>query len=182
MEKPHWKRRSSSYIVESPFMRLRADEVELPNGTIVPQYFIRESAGFVIAFAVTTDDRIVAVRQYRYGSDEIHLELPAGMLDDGESPLACVKRELAEETGFEAPSWEPVGAYYAEPVRSTAKAHVYFARGAERTREPELDATEVLEVELLRFDAFREMLKDGRIDHGHTLTAGYCVLDYLNRL
>jgi 8-oxo-dGTP pyrophosphatase MutT (NUDIX family) len=163
-------------------MRLRADELELPNGTVVPQYFVRESPGFVIAFAVTGDDRIVAVRQYRYGSDEIHLELPAGTLDEGEDPLACVRRELAEETGYEAPAWEFVAAYYAEPVRSTAKAHVYFGSGARLTREPKLDATEVLEVELLAFGEFREMLRDGRIDHGHTLTAGYRVLDYLNRL
>ncbi|MBV8155765.1 MAG: NUDIX hydrolase [Candidatus Eremiobacteraeota bacterium] len=182
MQKPHWTRRSSKYLVESPFMRLRADEIELPDGTIVPEYFIRESAGFVIAFAVTPEDRIVAVRQYRYGSDDIHLELPAGMVDDGEDPLACVKRELSEETGYESAAWEFVGAYYAEPVRSAAKAHVFFAAGARRTREPKLDPTEALEVEQIAVADFREMLKDGRIDHGHTLTAGYRVLDYLGRL
>src|SRR6185312_4955312 len=59
VEKPHWQRRSSTYLVDSPFMRLRADEVELPDGTVIEQYFVRESRGFVVAFAMTPDDRIV---------------------------------------------------------------------------------------------------------------------------
>jgi 8-oxo-dGTP pyrophosphatase MutT (NUDIX family) len=182
MQKPNWRRRSSQYLVESPFMRLRADELELPDGTIVPQYYVRESPGFVVAFAVTGDDRVVMVRQYRYGSDEIHLELPAGMLDDGEDPLACATRELAEETGFEAGRWEFVAEYYAEPVRSTAKCFIFLARDAAKSREAALDPTEVLEVELLAVDDLRARLRDGSIDTGHTLTSAYRVLEHLGRL
>ena len=182
MEKPQWRRLSSSYVVQSPFMRLRVDEVELPDGTLIPNYYVRESPGFVIVFAVTEHDRILAVRQYRYGSDEIHLELPAGMLDDGEDPLACAQRELAEETGYVSADWEFVAAYFVEPVRSMAKAHVFVAYGARKAREPQLDATEALELELPSFEDFRKMLADGRIDHGHTIAGGYRVLDYLGRL
>ena len=72
MEKPIWRRRASSYVVDSPFMRLRADEVELPNGTIVHDYYVRESRGFVTVLPLTGDDRVVLVRQYRYGTDAIH--------------------------------------------------------------------------------------------------------------
>jgi 8-oxo-dGTP pyrophosphatase MutT (NUDIX family) len=182
MKKPNWHRRSSHYLVDSPFMRLRADELELPDGTIVPQYFVRESPGFVVAFAMTADERVVMVRQYRYGSDEIHLELPAGMLDDGEDPLACARRELAEETGYEAAEWESIGAYYAEPVRSTAKCYVFIAHRASKVREAKLDATEVLEVELLTIHQLRAMLRDGRIDTGHSVSSTYRALDRLNRL
>jgi ADP-ribose pyrophosphatase len=163
-------------------MRLRADEVELPDGTIVPHYFVRESPGFVVAFAVTSDDRIVMVRQYRYGSDEIHLELPAGMLHDGEDPLACASRELGEETGYQAASWEFVADYYVEPVRSKAKCYMFAALRAEKLCETKLDPTEVLEVELVTFDDFRAMLADRRIDTGHTLGCGYLMLERLGRL
>lgn len=162
-------------------MRLRADEVELPDGTVIEQYFVRESRGFVVAFAITPDARIVLVRQYRYGSDAIHLELPAGMLDGDEAPLDCAARELIEETGYEAASWEAVATYYVEAVRSQAKTYVFLARDARRVREPEPDASEVLETELAGFDEFRAMLADGRIDTAHTLAAAYRVLDYLGR-
>src|SRR5215469_17263584 len=126
MEKPHWRRRSSTYVVDSKFMRLRADEVELPDGTIIPNYYVREWDGFIIGCALTADDRMVLVRQYRYGSDDIHLEFPAGLIDEGEDARDCVARELHEETGYAAASWELVGAYYVEPVRATAKVYVFL--------------------------------------------------------
>ena len=162
-------------------MRLRADEVELPDGTVIAEYFVRESRGFVVVFATTPDDRVLLVRQYRYGSDEIHLELPAGMLDGDEDPRVCAARELLEETGYEATQWEKVAEYYIEPVRSKAKAYVFLARDARHAREPKPDATEVLEMELARFEEFRAMLHDGRFDTAHTLAAAYRVLDYLGR-
>jgi ADP-ribose pyrophosphatase len=182
MQHPNWRRRSSTYVVDSPYMRLRADEVELPDGTIVHDYYIRESAGFVVVMALTADRRIVLVRQYRYGSDAIHLELPAGSMSDGENPLACAQRELAEETGYEAAEWIAAGSYYAEPVRSDSKAFLFFARNAAKTRPQQLDPTEVLEVELASIDDFRAMLADGRIDTGHAVCAGYRILDYLGEL
>ncbi|HEY1654909.1 MAG TPA: NUDIX hydrolase [Candidatus Tumulicola sp.] len=182
MKKPRWRRRASTFLVDSPHLRLRVDELELPDGTIVPDYYVRESDGFVVVFPLTADDRIVMVRQYRYGSDAIHLELPAGGLHAGEDPRECAARELLEETGYEATGWEFAGSYYAEPVRATAQARIFLATGARKTREPQPDTTEVLEVELATFDEFRSMLSDGRIDAGHVLVAGYRVLDILGRL
>jgi ADP-ribose pyrophosphatase len=182
MEKPRWRRRTSSYIVDSPYMRLRIDEVELPDGTIVPNYYVRESHGFVSVLALTEDSRVVLVRQYRYGTDSIHLELPAGMLLEGEDPRDCALRELAEETGYEVSRCEIAAEYVPEPVRSTARAYVFVAFGARRTREPKLDVTEHLEVELVALSALRSSLRDGTIDAGASIVAGYRALDHLNRL
>jgi len=163
-------------------MRLRADELELPDGTVVPNYYVRESFGFVTILALTTDRQVVLVRQYRYGSDSIHLELPAGMLMEAEAPQECALRELAEETGYEVAHCEPAAVYLPEPVRSTAHAYVYVGFDARRTREPQLDVTEHLQVELASLPRFREMLADGTIDAGATIAAGYRALDYLKLL
>ena len=182
MEKPGWRLRSSRYVVDSPYMRLRADEIELPDGTIVPDYFVRESLGFVIVFPLTEDDRVVLVRQYRYGADSIHLELPAGMLAEGEDPKDCALRELAEETGYESARWEPAAEYFPEPVRSAARAYVYVALDAKKVRIPKLDLTEHLEVELATLPEFRTMLRDGRVDTGASLVGGYRALEKLGRL
>lgn len=163
-------------------MRLRVDEVVLPDGTVVPSYYVRESRGFVAIAALTHDQRIVLVRQYRYGSDSIHLELPSGTVDDGEDPRACALRELAEETGYEAESCDLVAQFFPEAVRSAALATVFAAYGAVKKRAPQLDATEYLEVELATLPRFRAMLRDGTIDAGASIAAGYRVLDYLGRL
>jgi ADP-ribose pyrophosphatase len=182
MEKPTWRRLRSSYVVDSPHMRLRADDVVLPDGTLVPNYYVRESNGYATILALTPDERVIMVRQYRYGSDAIHLELPAGTVGDGEDPDACILRELAEETGFEVLRYQRVAEYYAEPVRSQARARVYVGWEARKTREPQLDATECLEVETVTIPELRAMLEDGRIDAGHCIAAGYLALDFLRRL
>lgn len=182
MRKPGWRLRSSRYVVDSPHMRLRADELELPNGTIVSDYYVREAPGYAVILALTGDRHVVLVRQYRYGSDSIHLELPAGMLHDDEDPGDCALRELAEETGFEVESCEFVTEFFPEPVRSTARAYVYVGGGARKVRTPQLDPTEHLEVELATLTAFRAMLSDGTLDACGSIAAAYLALDRLKLL
>jgi ADP-ribose pyrophosphatase len=182
MEKPQWRRRASALVVDSPHVRLRVDELELPDGTIVPDYYVRESDGFVVIFPLTADRDVLTVRQYRYGSDAIHLELPAGGLHPGEDLRECAERELLEETGYQAPRWEYVGSFYAEPARGTSLARIFIAYDARKIRDPQPDPTEVLQVELFSLDAFRGMLADGSIDAAHVLVAGYRALDHLGML
>lgn len=182
MEKPRWHLRASRYIVDSPYMRLRVDDVELPNGTVVPNYYVRESRGYAAIVALTGDREVVLVRQYRYGSDAIHLEVPAGLLQDDEDPQACALRELAEETGYEVERCEPVGTFFHEPVRSDARAYVYIGFGARSVRAQNLDPTEHLEVELLPIGVFRTVLANGRIDVGGSIAAGYLALEKLRLL
>ena len=95
MEKPLWRVRSSTYLIESEHLRIRSDEIELPSGVVLPNYYVRESLGFVMAFALTPAREVVLVRQYRYGIDQVIVELPAGSIDPGEDPLACARRELS---------------------------------------------------------------------------------------
>ncbi|MGH7736612.1 MAG: NUDIX hydrolase [Candidatus Tyrphobacter sp.] len=173
MEKPAWRLLDSHYVVDSRFMRIRQDRVALPNGTVLPEYFVRESAGFVIVFATTPDDRVILVRQYRYGADSIGLELPAGMIEPGEEPAACAARELLEETGYRAQSLSPLASYAAEPVRSTARAFLFNATGATSVANQALDPTEHIEVELVPLAQFATMLAQGHIDSIASVAAGY---------
>ncbi len=176
MLKPCWTRRKSEYVIDSRFLRIRRDEIELPGGTVLPEYYVRESNGFVMVFALAKERKVVLVRQYRYAADSIGLELPAGMVEDGEAPEACARRELLEETGYDAGEMRLLGAFAAEPVRSTAKAYLYMAPRARRVAKPTPDSTECLELELVDIDDFRSMLADGRIDNLATLAAGYRAL------
>ncbi len=107
-----WRVVQSHIVVDTPHLRLRRDEIELPSGRRVGPYYVRESRGFCIVFALTPDARVVLVHQYKHGIGRYVLELPAGGIDPGELPAACARRELAEETGYvgdppEPNRWEP---------------------------------------------------------------------------
>lgn len=167
--------------MESPHLRLRKDEIVLPDGDRVSDYYVRESNGFVIVFALTRDDRVVVVHQYRYGLDAVTLELPAGTIDDDEHHLDCAKRELIEETGFTASRWELLLTAPSDPVRSNSMMHAYIAYDAQRTHEQDLDEGEDVEWELISVDAFREALEHGRIGAVPSIAVAYAALQRLGR-
>jgi 8-oxo-dGTP pyrophosphatase MutT (NUDIX family) len=91
----------------------------------------------------------VLVDQYRRGLGAVSRELPAGVIEPGESPLAAAQRELREETGHEARAWIPLGAVSPEPSRSTAIAHLFVAQGAHPVGEQRLDEEEDLVVRVV---------------------------------
>jgi len=179
MEKPPWLVRSSRYVIDTPHLRLRADEIELPDGTIIPDYFVRESRGFAMVFALTPSRDVVLVRQYRYGNDAIGIELPAGTIDGDEDPLDCAQRELAEETGYTAAHWEPLACWPAEPVRSTSLLHAYLAFDARQTRPQQLEPSEHLDVLVAPIAQVTTMVRDGRIASLACVALIYAALDRL---
>jgi ADP-ribose pyrophosphatase len=176
-----WRVLSSEYRIETKFLRLRADRVELPNGDVVDDFFVRESRGFCIVFAMTPDENVLLVRQYKHGACEITVELPAGVIDEDETPERCAVRELAEETGFTGSAPELLRTFLADPTNATTRFHLFVVRDAVRTCEPQLDVTEEIHVELVSLDEVRAMALDGRIATGSHVAAVLVALAYLRR-
>lgn len=179
VSKRPWRVTASRYVVDTRHLRLREDTIELPDGTVVEGYFVRESRGFVVIFALTPDNRVVLVRQYKHGIGRIVLELPAGAIDPGETPLETARRELSEETGYEAPTMELVRSFVTDPTNADTVAHVFLAKGARQTGRQELDVTESIEVELATLADVRRFVRDGTIDVMPQAAAIYTVLDRL---
>jgi ADP-ribose pyrophosphatase len=175
----HWTVRSSRYRVDEPFLRVRSDTVELPDGTIIENYFVRESRGFTIVVAVTPDRRVVLVRQYKHGAAQITLELPAGMIDAGELPDACAIRELAEETGYAGDPPTLLRSLLADPTSSNAMFHVFLIENAVPKFAQSLDTTEAILVETTTIDDLRAAARDGRIASGSQVAAAYIALDHI---
>jgi 8-oxo-dGTP pyrophosphatase MutT (NUDIX family) len=183
-ERETWKIVDSELVIQAPHLRLRRDTVELPGGQRVHDYYVRESRGFSIAFALTRDERVVLVRQYKHGIAQSVLELPAGAIDPGETPAACARRELAEETGYagEPPELEHIGSFIYDPTSSNTRYHLFLARNAERRGNQELDSTEQIAVELATLGQVRTFVRDGTIAVGAHVASIYYALDYLGKL
>ncbi len=176
-----WRIVSSEYRIDTKFLRLRADRVELPSGVVVDEYYVRESRGFCVIFALTIDGDVLLVRQYKHGAAQIVTELPAGMIDADESPAACAARELAEETGYTGSPPEFVRTFLADPTNATAHFHLFIVRDAVFSREQQFDVTEDIEVLLASVDEVRAMALDGRISGASQVAAVLVSLNYIRR-
>jgi len=176
-----WRILGSEYRIETKFLRLRADRVELPSGAVVDDYFVRESLGFCVVFAITRDGDVLLVRQYKHGAAAILTELPAGMIDAGEAPEACAVRELAEETGYAGEAPEHVRTFLTDPTNATGRFHLFVVRDAEPRAQTAFDVTEDIEVERASLAEVRAMALDGRIAGGSQVAAVLVALDYLER-
>jgi ADP-ribose pyrophosphatase len=179
-----WKILESEIVIQTRHLRLRRDTIELPTGELVRDYFVRESRGFSIVFALTPGERVVLVRQYKHGIGESLLELPAGAIDPGETPSACAQRELAEETGYAGNPAEPehLGSFVYDPTSSNTRYHLFLVRDCEPAGEQKLDPTEQISVELASLAELRSFVRDGRIEVGAHVASIYYTLDRLGKL
>lgn len=129
----------------SPWLTVTTQEVRLPNGTIIPDYVLAPTREFSMVVALTPDERILLVRQYKHGLGREAIELPAGYLDSpDEAPLDCAQRELREETGYAAAQWTPLGTFALDANRGPTRCHLFLARGLQHVGELKLDPGEAL--------------------------------------
>lgn len=137
----------TEWLVRNRWVALSRQEVVLPNGHTVPDYHVLHEPDFVMGFAVTEEQHVLLVRQYKHGIGAFTLELPAGVVDeDDASPEEAMRRELLEETGFVAAEVRPLGVLVPNPTRATGLAHHFLLTGCRRVAEPAPDATETITV------------------------------------
>lgn len=175
-----WQVRSSRYVIDTAHLRIRADTVELPNGYVVDEYFVRESRGYSVVFAMTPEHQVLVVRQYKHGVGRIVLELPAGGIDKDEAPADCARRELLEETGYAGDEPEHLATFITDPTGSNGRFHLYIVRNARLTSSQHLDPTEDITVELYALPELLRLTRDGTIDVAPHVTAILTVFDRVN--
>lgn len=129
---------------QPPWFQIWEEDITLPTGTTVSRYVIMEMRESILVFALTEDDRVILVEQYRHGIAKAELGLPAGYIEtDDPFPLARAQQELREETGYMAREWEPLGGFVIDPNRTKARYFYFLARGCHPGAQRRLEDAEV---------------------------------------
>lgn len=160
---------NSEYIFRGRVINLKVDDVELPDGHKSKREIVEHNGGVTVA-ALTEDNELLFVRQFRYAYGEEILELPAGKLEKGEEPHSAALRELKEETGAECDKLISLGKMYPSPGYTDEIIYMYFARVASFGSQC-LDDGEFLDVTRIKLDQAVDMVLTGEITDGKTQAA-----------
>lgn len=165
MIKP-WQVQASRTIVDRRWMKVHEQRIALPHGGEIDEFHLLEAPDWASTLAVTEAGEVVFVRQYRHGARRASLELPAGVVDAGESPEQAARRELLEETGFASEALEPLWSVHPEPSRHTTRAHFFLAPRARRIAAQAVEPSEHIEVVVLHARSVLDAIERGEILHG----------------
>ena len=154
-------------IYDGRILRLHVDDIELPNGSKAIREIVEHPGGVCVA-ALTEDDKLTFVRQYRYPYHKVLLELPAGKLEKGEDPLTAGIRELEEECGLVADRVIEMGCVYPTVAYCSEIIYLYLATGLHRTAQ-HLDADEFLNAEEIALSDAVRMVMENEITDSKTV-------------
>jgi ADP-ribose pyrophosphatase len=160
---------SSEPVFDGKLLHVRRDTVRLPDGKLATREHIVHP-GAVLIVPVLPDGSLVVERQYRYPLNRVFIEFPAGKLDPGEDELATARRELTEETGYEAAKWTRLGTIHTLISYTNEKIEFYVAEGLTHVGA-RLDDGEFLEIVTMSVDEMLATLDRGEITDGKTVAA-----------
>tara|TARA_B100000579_G_C22747754_1_gene812433 strand:- start:539 stop:1099 length:561 start_codon:yes stop_codon:yes gene_type:complete len=167
--------------LDSRKIRFEINQIELPIG-LKGDFGIIRHPGASIAVPITNDGKIVILRQYRFAVSRRILEFPAGTLEKGEDPLESMKRELGEESGYEAKQWNSLGVMVPCPGYSDEEIHMFLARDLKLLQvRPPGDVDEDIEVLLMSKSELEESIHSNKeVLDGKSITAWHRACKFLN--
>lgn len=178
-----WKTLQSETLLRDRWIDLRADRCATPQGVEIAPYYVLSYPDWINVVAITPEDHLVLVRQYRHGAGKVCLELPSGGVEAGESPEMTARRELAEETGYVSDRWQLLCSLSPNPASHTNRVHSFLALEARPGTSPKLDiGEEGLSVELRTLTEVQSQLASGALDQAMHVSALLLGLMHIGRL
>jgi len=167
-----WRVLGSTPLVDAlPYLKVWVEKIELPDGRIVDDFYQVHLPDSVLIFARNTEGRVIVERAYRHGLKRVSLILPAGGVEADEEPLVAAKRELLEETGYEAEDWSALGAFQSNSNQGGGKIFMFEARDARKTADANSGDLEEIEVVLMDEAQLESAIRGGEMIALSSVTA-----------
>ena len=168
-----WPRVSSTEIADCRIFKVREDLCERERDGKRSGFYVIECPNWVNIIALTPEKDVVLVDQYRYGTEEILMEIPGGIIDGDEDPELAAKRELLEETGYSSDNWVLLGKSLPNPAMQNNSTYHYLALDCEKTAETAFDEHESLVTKLKPLSEIGKLVKQGEIAPSQVVCAFY---------
>jgi ADP-ribose pyrophosphatase len=168
-----WKLISSERKASFRIFDLRIDRACSPRTDRIYDFYILETTAWVNVIPLTPRNEVVLIRQYRHGTQEVTLEIPGGIVESSDSPEVAARRELLEETGYEASEMAPLGFVHPNPAFLNNRCYTFLAKDARRVGKQAQDEKEDIEVVLIPLSHVPHLIRKGEITHALVLAAFY---------
>jgi 8-oxo-dGTP pyrophosphatase MutT (NUDIX family) len=175
-----WKLLQSKIVIDHHYCKVRRDDIKLPNGKVIDDFFVHIKPDIAYVLAITPNQEIIFVRQYRHAREGFFIELPAGGFDaEKEGAESAALRELEEETGYIPQKITKITTFYNAPSKDTNQIHLFLGENAVKVSEQNLDVTEEIEVLLIPVDEVLSKIEKGDICVAGSIAALFLGLNFL---
>lgn len=179
----NWKILSSELLFNDTWLRARRDKCQRPDGKIIEPYYVMEYPEWTTALALTRENKVIMVRQYRHALGIECVEIPGGCIDASDKDQeAAIRREFLEETGFAFDQAHFLGTTSPNPSTNSNLMHMFLLTGGQKVQEQELDGNEEIEVMEISLDELKQLLLENKIVQSMHVTTIFYGLLHLQKL
>jgi ADP-ribose pyrophosphatase len=168
---PPWKKHGTELVGSYKIFELTRERFQSPRTGATVDAVVLTAPDWVNVVAFTAKGAALMIRQYRFGTERVTLEIVGGMVDAGESPLQAARRELREETGYDSERWTSLGSVAPNPAFLRNRLHTFLAEGCVRVSDQAQDPGEDIEVVLIAASEVDAWIAGGAVDHALVLAA-----------
>jgi 8-oxo-dGTP pyrophosphatase MutT (NUDIX family) len=178
-----WQIIKSALVFDHKWYKLRRDEVRLPNGILIDDYFVSVRAEVAIVFPLTSAGEVIMVRQYKHGAQEILLEFPGGVFNSDREPAEqAAMRELQEETGYTSTHITRLSTVFDNPTKDTNRIHFFLAQDVEKLYDQHLDHTEDIVIEQVKLEEIPSKIMSGEVCVAGSIAISFLALQHLQKI